>query len=180
MEQIANVGIKAAASQAGISVRRAKVWQKRWDVFDASSPCDRSSRPHASPRTTAPDKREQIIALRRNYRLPYSEITHRTGVSTATVGQICTHAAVAKLPPHETAIPKRRYERKTPGEILHMDTKKLVRFVRPGHRVTGDLSQFSRKPVYHALHVGRAGGFCPPFLPVPGKHKAFPLSPISQ
>lgn len=153
MEQIANVGIKAAASQAGISVRRAQVWQKRWDASDAGSLCDRSSRPHVSPRTTAPDKRERIIALRRNYRLPYPEIAHRTGVSTATVGRICTHAAVAKLPPLETANPARRYERKTPGEILHMDTKKLARFERPGHRVTGDLSQFSRKPGYHALHV---------------------------
>ena len=105
--------------------------------------CDRSSRPRISPRTTPTDKRERIIALRRNYRLPYPEIARRTGVSSATVGRIFTQAAVAKLPSLETSVPKRRYERKTPGEILHLDTKKLARFAHLRHyralgvRVTG-------------------------------------------
>jgi transposase InsO family protein len=91
--------------------------------------------------------------LRRNHRLTYAEIARRMGASIATVGRICKQAGVAKLPPIEAAPPKRRYERQTPGEILHMDMKKLARFECPGHRVTGNPSQFSRKPGYHALHV---------------------------
>ena len=115
--------------------------------------CDRSSRPVSSPRQTQPDKRERIVNLHRNYRLPYPEIARRIGVSVATVGRICAQAGAAKLPPIETVLPKRRYERQTPGEILHLDTKKLARFERPGHHVTGDPSRFSRMPGYHALPV---------------------------
>lgn len=153
MEQIANIGLQTAADQAGISVRRARMWRKRWDESGEDGLCDRSSRPHVSPRRTSPDKQERIISLRRNHRLPYPVIACRTGVSTATVGRLCAKAGVNKLPPVEDAPPKRRYERQTPGEILHLDTKKLARFDRPGHRVTGDVSQFSRAPGYHALHV---------------------------
>jgi transposase InsO family protein len=153
MEQIAKMGLKAAAGQAGISVRRAKVWRKRWHTSGESGLCDRSSRPHVSPRRTSLDKQERILNLRRHHRLPYPVIACRTGVSPATVGRLCAQAGVNKLPPLEAVPPPRRYERQTPGEILHLDTKKLARFDRPGHRVTGDVSRFSRAPGYHALHV---------------------------
>jgi len=153
IDQIARIGLKAAAAQAGISTRRAREWHRRFNEAGADGLCDRSSRPHRSPRGTSSDKCERIINLRRNCRLPYPEIASRTGVSTATVGRICAKAVVSKLPPLEAVPAKCRYERKTPGELLHMDTKKLARFDRPGHRVTGDVSRHSRKPGYHALHV---------------------------
>ena len=60
MQQIAHIGLKAAAAQAGISMRRAQVWQKRWGDADMAGLCDRSSCPHVSPRMAAPDKRERI------------------------------------------------------------------------------------------------------------------------
>lgn len=85
--------------------------------------------------------------------MTYAVIASRVGVSVATVGRVCAQAGVAKLPPLEAAPPKRRYERQTPGEQLHLDTKKLAHFNRPGHRVTGDVTQSSRRPGYHALHV---------------------------
>lgn len=153
IEQIDRIGLQAAADQAGISVRRAREWRRRFDELGADGLFDRSSRPYSSPRATSVGKHERIIALRRNHQLPYREIAHRTGVSTATVGRICAKAGAAKLPPIEGAPPIRRYERKTPGELLHLDTKRLARFDRPGHRVTGDVTQFSHKPGYHALHV---------------------------
>lgn len=153
IEQIDKVGLKAAANQAGISMRRARVWQKRWVDTGMAGLCGRSSCPHVSPRTTAPDKRERIVNLRRNYRLPYPEIARRVRVSVATVGRVCAQAGAAKLPPIEAVPPKRHYERPTPGEILHLDTKKPARFERPGHRVTGDPSQISRTPGGHTLHV---------------------------
>jgi transposase InsO family protein len=153
MQQIARIGLEAAASQAGISKRRAYIWRSRWTKAGVAGLGDRSSRPAFCPHQTQADKRERIIRLRCNYRLPYAEIASRTGISIATAGRVCLQAGVAKLPPLQTALPKRRYERQTPGEILHMDMKKLARFERPGHRVTGNPSQFSRTPGYHVLHV---------------------------
>jgi hypothetical protein len=62
-------------------------------------------------------------------------------------------AGVARLPALQDAVPVRRYERKTPGELLHMDTKKLHRFDKPGHRVTGDRTQNTPRAGAQALHV---------------------------
>jgi transposase InsO family protein len=153
LKQAAHIGLPLAAAQAGISLRRAKIWQRRFQHEGEAGLSDRSSRPRCSPRQTDSGKRERIIALRRNHRLPYAEIALRVGGTPATVGRICQSAQVAKLPPLEEAPPKCRYERATPGELLHLDTKKLARFDRPGHRVTGDVSKHSRKPGYQALHV---------------------------
>lgn len=153
MQQIACIGLEAAASAAGISKRRAYIWRSRWNDFGEQGLCDRSSRPASSPRQTQSPKRERIIQLRRNHRLIYAEIARRTGVSAATAGRICSQAGVDKLPPLQAVPPRRRYERQTPGELLHMDMKKLARFDRPGHRLTGDPTRFSRAPGYHALHV---------------------------
>ena len=153
MEQITTIGLSAAAEQAGLSVRRARVWRKRWQASGDDGLVDRSSRPQESPRRTSAVDRERIVHLRRNHRLAYTVIAPRVGVSVATVGRVCTEAGVARLPRLGEAPPVRRYERKTPGEILHLDMKKLARFDRPGHRVTGDVSRFSRAPGYHALHV---------------------------
>ena len=153
IEQIALQGLDEAARHAGISTRRARIWQQRAAAEGREALADRSSRPLVSPRAAPPDKKERIVNLRRNYRLTYAVIASRVGVSVATVGRVCAQAGVAKLPSMEEAPPKRRYERQTPGELLHLDTKKLARFDRPGHRMTGDVTQSSRKPGYHALHV---------------------------
>jgi hypothetical protein len=153
MQQIAHLGLEAAARQVGISKRRAYIWHKRWNECGEAGLYDRSSRPASSPRQTKPDKRERVIQLRCNHRLIYTQIALRVGLSVATVGRICNQSDAVKLPPAQALPPKCRYERQTPGEILHMDMKKLARFDRPGHRVTGNFNQFSRAPGYHALHV---------------------------
>lgn len=153
IEQIALLGLDEAGRRAGISSRRARIWQQRAMAEGRDALADRSSRPLVIPRATPADKRQRIVNLRHNHRLTYAIIACRVGVSAATVGRVCSQAGVAKLPPLEAAPPKRRYERQTPGELLHLDTKKLARFDRPGHRVTGDVTQSSRRPGYHALHV---------------------------
>lgn len=130
LKQAAQLGLPVAAAQAGISLR-----------------------PQLSPRQTGADKRERIVALRRNHRLPYAEIACRIGVAPATVGRICQHAQLAKLPPLQEVPPKCRHERATPGEPLHLDTEKLARFDHPGRRATGDVGKHGRKPGYQALHV---------------------------
>ncbi len=153
INQVGRIGLPAAASQAGISIRRAREWLRRLHDQGKDGLYDRSSRPHRHPHALSPDKRECIVNLRRNHRLNYAEIAQRTGVSPATVWRICSRAGVAKLPSMEASIPVRRYERETPGELLHLDTKKLACFHQPGHRVTGDVSRYSKKPGYQALHV---------------------------
>jgi transposase InsO family protein len=151
IQQIARIGLEAVASQAGISKRRAYIWRSRWNDSGKQGLCDRSSRPASSPRQTQSHKRERIIQLRRNHRLIYAEIARRVAYRQPRWGAFA--AGVDKLPPLQAVPPQRRYERQTPGELLHMDMKKLARFDRPGHRATGDPTCFSRTPGYHALHV---------------------------
>ena len=110
MRQIIRIAPKATAAQARISTRRAHTWRKRWHDCGTGGLCNRSSRPVASPRRTQPDKRERIIRLRCNYRLPYAQIACRMGLSIATVGRICLQAG-ARLPSIEAAPSKHRYER---------------------------------------------------------------------
>jgi leucine-zipper of insertion element IS481 len=153
IEQIAFLGLDEAARRAGISARRARIWHQRALSEGTVAQADRSSRPPVSPCATPGDKRQRIVNLRKNHRLTYAGIAERIGVSVATVGRTCVQADVAKLPPLQAAPAKRRYERQTPGGLLHLDTKKLARFERPCHRVTGDVTPYSRRPGYHALHV---------------------------
>jgi len=89
IEQMTRIGLEAAARQAGLSSRRAIEWRSRFNQAGTEGLHDRFSRPHASPRATAQDKHERILAMRGNYRLSYAQIAHRTGVSMATVGRIC-------------------------------------------------------------------------------------------
>ena len=98
---------------------------------------DRSSRPHVSPHATPPAVVLRVEVLRQQRRT-CAEIATAVGVSRATVARIVarhgwSHLHVLELPPTS-----RRYERATPGELLHLDIKKFGRIVRPGHRVSGD------------------------------------------
>jgi transposase InsO family protein len=80
---------------------------------------------------------EQVIALRRE-RLCGQQIAKETGVSPATVSRILRAAKLSRARDLDPPEPVVRYERKTPGEMIHLDIKKLGRFEKPGHRVTGD------------------------------------------
>ena len=95
------------------------------------------------------------MALRRNQRLTYECIAERVGqsLSTVTVTRTCKAAGAARLPAQQDAVPVRRYERQTAGELLQRDTKKLRRFDKPGHRVTGDRNENTPRAGWQALHV---------------------------
>jgi transposase InsO family protein len=80
---------------------------------------------------------KRIIALRRE-RWTGKHIARETGVSPATVSRVLKRAGLSRLKDLEPAEPVRRYERKAPGEMIHIDIKKLGRFERKGHRITGD------------------------------------------
>ena len=153
VREIDRIGLKPAAAAAGLSTRTAAKWRRRFVLHSVAGLADLSSRPHTSPGRSCPSKIERAVALRRNQRLTYDCIAERVGLSRSAVARACKSAGLAKLPALQDAVPVRRYERQTPGELLHMDTKKLGRFDKPGHRVTGDRTQNTPQAGWQALHV---------------------------
>jgi len=112
---------------------------RKW-VGRGTSPegfADRSSRPHHSPRTTPAATALRIKVLRQQRRT-CGEIAAAVGVSRATVARVVRRCGWSRLHVVELPPTSRRYERQRPGELLHLDIKKLGRIVRPGHRITGN------------------------------------------
>jgi transposase InsO family protein len=153
VQQIGVVGLAQAAEAACVSRRTARKWRDRYAAAGVAGLRDRSSRPHHCQRKSATGKLQRTVALRRNRRLTYERIAERVGLSRSTVARACQAAGVARLPPLQAQPVGRRYERHRPGELLHLDTKKLGCFHRPGHRVTGNRTQTSPNAGWHALHV---------------------------
>jgi len=153
VREIERIGLKPAAAAAGLSPRTARKWQLRWASEGAAGLHDRSSRPAHCPRRSDATKIERAVALRRSQHLTYACIAERVGLSRSAVARVCKAAGVARLPALQQAVPVRRYERVSPGELLHLDTKKLGRFDKPGHRVTGDRTQNTPRAGWQALHV---------------------------
>ena len=153
IERIELVGLMPAAEAAGISARTARKWQARHAQEGAAGLLDRSSRPRSSPRRSDVRKLERALALRRTQRLTYAQIAERVGLSKSCVGRACQAGGLHKLPALQPGTAPRRYERKSAGELLHIDTKKLARFEQPGHRVTGDRTRYTPRAGWQALHV---------------------------
>jgi transposase InsO family protein len=128
---------KAVATAFGVDVKIARKWRSRFEAEGPAGLEDRSSRPHRLRRPTPPDIVEQIVALRRQ-RFCGRQIAKETGVSPATVSRILRTVRLSRARDLDPPAPVIRYERKAPGEMIHIDIKKLGRFERPGHRVTGD------------------------------------------
>lgn len=127
------------ARAAGVSLKTVHKWIARFAAEGVAGLADRSSRPHRLHRPTAGAKVEQIIALRRQ-RLSGQAIARQANVSPATVSRILRRARLSRMRDLDPREPVRRYERARPGELIHIDIKKLNRFSEPGHRVTGDRS----------------------------------------
>jgi transposase InsO family protein len=121
----------------GVSTSTVYKWRRRYRAEGLVGLVDRSSRPNASPNRTPDDVETKVIALRRERRI-YHRIAGELGVSRATVGRILTRHGLNRWRDLEPAEPVRRYERDRPGEMIHIDIKKLGRFNRVGHRITGD------------------------------------------
>ena len=147
------MGLKPAAAAAGLSARTARKWQQRYAQEGQAGLLDRSSRPLPSPRRSCINKIQRAQRLRRNQRLTYECIAEQVGLSKSAVARACNSAGLSKLPPLQGAVAIRRYERKTLGELLHLDTKKLHRFDKPDHRVTGDRTQGTSLAGSQALRV---------------------------
>lgn len=141
--------LRKAAGAAGLSVVRAREWIRRSDVREPLT--DRSSRPHQT-RTVGPAVREAIVALRRQ-RITLRQIAAAAGVSLSTAARVCRRAGMNRLERIDPPPPPRRYERERPGELLHLDVKRLGRFDQIGHRITRQRSFGSRVQGWEFVHV---------------------------
>lgn len=125
-----------AACEAGVSPPTAKKWLGRYLAEGEAGLMDRSSRPKLSPRTIAPAKALAIVELRRR-RLTQARIAASVGVSLSTVSRVLARAGLSKLSDLEPAAAPVRYEHELPGDLVHIDTKKLGRIERMGKRIPG-------------------------------------------
>jgi transposase InsO family protein len=112
-------------------------WVERFQAEGLSGLQDRSSRPQRLHRPTPQATIERIEVLRRQ-RLTGKAIAAQTAVSPATVSRVLKRLGLNRLGALEPADPPRRYQRERPGELIHIDIKKLGKFNRIGHRITGD------------------------------------------
>jgi transposase InsO family protein len=127
----------AAARQFNTTPKTVAKWIDRFEAEGMEGLRDRSSRPLSSPSQTTPANCAAVETLRRQ-RHTGEQIAGEVGVSAATVSRILKRLGLNRLSALEPAGPVRRYERAAPGEILHIDIKKLGKFNRIGHRISGD------------------------------------------
>ena len=131
--------LAAAAEAAGVSVRTVSKWLRRYREEGEQGLLDRCSAPSSVPRRTG-EARVALIAALRRLRMTAAEIAETLGMPASTVSGILTRIGLGKLWRLEPLEPPNRYEKKRPGELVHVDVKKLGRIGRPGHRVTGRVS----------------------------------------
>jgi transposase InsO family protein len=127
----------AAARQFNTTPKTVAKWVDRFRADGVDGLRDRSSRPLSSPSQTAPATCAVVEALRRQ-RHTGQQIAAEAGVSPATVSRILRRLGLNRMRDLEPAEPVRRYEREHPGDMIHLDIKKLGRFDKVGHRITGD------------------------------------------
>src|SRR3954454_6465355 len=136
--------VMEAAEAAGITDRTARRWMKRWREEGAAGLLDRSSAPHRIPHKTPPDRVSAICELRQ-LRLTAAEIAERLSMPLSTISAVLLREGLGKRSRLEPPEPVNRYERRHPGELIHIDVKKLARIVDgPGHRIHGDRARQRR------------------------------------
>ncbi len=134
---------RAVSEAAGVCPRTIRKWVDRYRDEGLAGLNDRSSRPHRLHRPTPQAVVEQVEVLRRA-RHTGKQIAAELHISPATVSRILKRLGLSRVAALAPAAPVRRYEREKPGEMIHIDIKKLGRFNRIGHRMTGDRSKQSR------------------------------------
>jgi transposase InsO family protein len=142
-----------AAEAAGVSERTAAKWLARWRAAGEAGLLDRSSAPKARPSQLSADRVRAIEALRR-LRMTAAEIAEVLGIALSTVSRWLKRIGLGKRSRLTPPEPPNRYERKRPGELLHVDIKKLVRIERgAGHRLTGKRTWQARGAGWEFVHV---------------------------
>ncbi len=145
--------VAEAAEAAGVSERTCSKWIGRFRADGEAGLCDRSSAPHRVPGRTSEARVEAIAALRR-VRMTGPEIAECLGMARSTVSAILGRIGLSRLSRLEPPEPIRRYEKQRPGELVHIDVKKLVRIEKgAGHRVTGRRTRQAEGAGWERVHV---------------------------
>ena len=147
--------VREAAEAAGISERSVCKWLKRYRDEGEAGLADRSSVPRRSPTRTAPERVEAILALR-ELRFTAAEIAETLGMAHSTVSAVLKRNGRGRLPHPDADRPDNRYERSMPGELVHVDVKKLGKVAGVGHRITGQRrvgGGHQRGPGWEFVHV---------------------------
>ena len=124
------------AQAMGVSVHTVYKWLRRFREEGPEGLQNRSSQPKHCPRRTSPKLKEQVLARRRQ-RQTYRQIAEELNIGLTTVARLVKTAGLNRLSHLDPPGPDNRYEYEAPGDMLHLDIKRLGRFRRPGHRVTG-------------------------------------------
>ncbi len=144
--------LAAAAAAANVSPKTAAKWVARYRALGLAGLADRSCRPLRLRRPTKPELAERVELLRRQ-RWTGLRIAQATGLSRATVSRILRRRKLSRIRDLEPRPPVLRYEHAAPGDLLHLDIKKLGRIAKPGHRVTGNLADRTRRVGWEYVHV---------------------------
>ena len=147
--------VSEVAHQLGVSRRTAYKWIVRYRAEGPAGLADRSSRPHSSPRRTAAAIALGMKVLRMQ-RWTCAEIAHAVGVSATTAARVLRRAGLSRRGRLSAPPMAQRYEHPRPGDLLHLDMKKLGRIAGVGHRITGRAGNVN---VHHGigwehLHIG--------------------------
>lgn len=121
--------IEATAERFQLDAKTVRKWRDRFLAEGDAGLCDRSSRPHRSPNRTPVAQRRRVLHLRRKHRWGADHIAHETGLAASTVQLILTEAGLGRLDRGDRATdaePVRRYQRERPGELIHVDVKKIA------------------------------------------------------
>lgn len=147
--------LTAAAEAGRVSERTVYRWLRRWREEGEAGLLDRSSRPHRSPRQLAAE-RVELIGLLRKLRMTAVEIAEMLDLALSTVSLWLKRIGLGKRSRLEPPEPPNRYERRHPGELVHVDIKQLGRIstLGAGHRVVGH-----RKSQIRPRHKRRQTGF---------------------
>jgi transposase InsO family protein len=144
--------VETVGEAFGVSNRTVRKWVARYQAEGAEGLKDRSSRPRRLRKPTPAEGVAEVERLRRR-RWTGKQIAAEVGVSPATVSRILRRLGLNRIKALEPTEPVRRYERQHPGELIHIDIKKLGRFERIGHRITGDRQGKPRGIGWEFVHV---------------------------
>jgi transposase InsO family protein len=148
----AGMTVSAACLAFGVSRRFYYRWLPRWQAQRHAGLTDASSRPRSSPQRLPLVDEAHIVALRRSLGWGADRLGAFLGLPASTCHRVLRrHGLVTRA---RTMEPANRYEHEHPGDLLHLDTKKLGRIVGgPGHRATGDRRKRARGVGWEVLHV---------------------------
>ena len=144
--------LKQAAACFNVSAKTAAKWVGRYREQGEAGLSDHSSRPRRLYRPTDEQRVQRVEALRRE-RWTGVRIARHTGLSRATVSRILRQLKISRIRDLEPQPPIQRYEHKAPGDLLHLDIKKLGRFRAEDHRIHGDMSRKTRGSGWEYVHV---------------------------